>query len=82
MNTRKETFDRLPRSTWEQLIDEWIYNELDRHILRRHIFDGITFDRLTEEINRQEHRLELLQVKRRFYKATDKLLNKVELDIN
>lgn len=73
MCTRKRILDSRPRSEWERLIDEWIYDELDRRILRRYLLDGITFDKLTEEINQNEHRLETLQIKRRFYKASDRL---------
>lgn len=75
MCTRREILNRLPRSEWEKLIDEWIYNELDRHILKRYLLDGITFDQLTEEINQDKHRLEILQVKRRLYKASDRLFS-------
>lgn len=75
MCTRREILNRLPRSEWEKLIDEWIYNELDRHILKRYLLDGITFDQLTEEINQNKHRLEILQVKRRLYKASDRLFS-------
>lgn len=77
MCTRKQILDSRPRSEWERLIDEWIYDELDRRILRRYLFDGITFDKLTEEIqlNRQ---IEVDMVRRRFHKAFERLLNYVE----
>lgn len=39
----------LPRSEWERLIDEWIFSERDRRILKRRLLDGITFERLAEE---------------------------------
>lgn len=41
----------LPRSAWERLIDEWIFNERDRRILKRRLLDGITFERLAEEFD-------------------------------
>ena len=77
MCTRKQILDSRPRSEWERLIDEWIYDELDRRILRRYLFDGITFDKLTEEIqlNRQ---IEVDMVRRRFHRAFERLLNYVE----
>ena len=77
MCTRKQILDSRPRSEWERLIDEWIYDELDRRILRRYLFDGITFDKLTEEIqlNRQ---IEVDMVRRRFHKAFERLLNYAE----
>ena len=77
MCTRRQILDSRPRSEWERLIDEWIYDELDRMILRRYLFDGITFDKLTEEIqlNRQ---IEVDMVRRRFRKAFERLLNYAE----
>lgn len=73
MLTRREMLDSKPRSEWEQLIDEWIYNELDRHILKRKLLDGITFEKLVEEINEPFYTLEIDQVKRRFYRAEERL---------
>lgn len=77
MCTRKQILDSRPRSEWERLIDEWIYDELDRRILRRYLFDGITFDKHTEEIqlNRQ---IEVDMVRRRFHRAFERLLNYAE----
>ena len=77
MCTRKQILDSRPRSEWERLIDEWIYDELDRRILRRYLFDGITFEKLTEEIqlNRQ---IEVDMVRRRFHRAFERLLNYAE----
>lgn len=33
------------------LIDEWIFSERDRLILKRRLIDGITFERLAEEFD-------------------------------
>lgn len=33
------------------LIDEWIFSERDRLILKRRMIDGITFERLAEEFD-------------------------------
>lgn len=73
MLTRREILDSRPRSEWERLIDEWIYNELDRHILKRKLLDGLTFEKIVEEINIPHYTLELDQVKRRFYRAEVRL---------
>lgn len=35
----------LPRSEWEYLIDEWIFSERDRQILKRRLLDGICCNR-------------------------------------
>lgn len=41
------------------LIDEWIFNERDRAILKRRLIDGITFEGLAKEFD-----LSVVQVKR------------------
>ena len=42
----------LPKSELDALIEQWIIGknaERDRAILRRRLFDGITFEKLSEE---------------------------------
>jgi hypothetical protein len=39
----------LPRSAWETLIDEWIFSERDRAMLKRNLLDGRTYEQLSEE---------------------------------
>ena len=73
MCTRKDILDRFLRPDWERMIDEWIYDELDRYILKRKLLDGLTFEKLVEEINVPTYTLELDQVKRRFYRAEERL---------
>lgn len=58
----------LPRSEWERLIDEWIFNEKHRAILKRRLLDGITFEKLAEEFDMSER-----QIKTIVYKAQNKL---------
>jgi len=41
----------VSRSEWEHIIDEWIFSERDRKILKRRLLDGITFERLAEEFD-------------------------------
>lgn len=45
-----ELFDK-PRSEWERTIDEWVFNERSRQILKRRLLDGITLERLAEEFD-------------------------------
>lgn len=45
-----ELFDK-PRSEWERLIDEWVFNERNRKILKRRLLDGITLERVAEEFD-------------------------------
>ena len=41
----------IPRSEWETAIDEWIFCERDRSILKRRLLDGKTFEQLAEEFD-------------------------------
>ena len=41
----------LPGSEVEKLIDEWIWSERDRKILKRRLLDGVIYERLAEEFD-------------------------------
>jgi DNA-directed RNA polymerase specialized sigma24 family protein len=41
----------IPVSEIEYLINEWIYSERDRQILKRRLIDGITYERIAEEFD-------------------------------
>lgn len=58
----------LSRSEVEHLIDEWIFNERNRKILKRRLLDGVTYDRLAEEFD-----LSVRQIKNIVYKGENKL---------
>lgn len=58
----------LSRSEVSHLIDEWIFNERDRAILKRRLLDGITYERLAEEFD-----LSVRQTKNIVYKSQEKL---------
>lgn len=62
----------LPRSEWEKLIDQWIFKERDRAIVKRRLLDGICFEPLAEEFDMSDR-----QVKTIVYKATQKLLKHI-----
>lgn len=47
----------LSRSQWETLIDEWIFNERDRKILKRRYLDNITYEALAEEFDLSTQRV-------------------------
>jgi hypothetical protein len=66
-----ESFN-IPRSEWERLIDEWIFNERDRAILKRRLLDGICFEPLAEEFD-----MSVRQIKNIVYKEQDRLFTKV-----
>ena len=62
----------IPRSQVEFLIDEWIFSERDRRILKRRLLDGVCFEPLAEEFN-----LSVRYVKTIVYKGEDKLFSKL-----
>lgn len=49
----------LSVSEVEHLIDEWVFSERDRAILKRRLIDGITFERLATEFE-----MSVIQIKR------------------
>lgn len=65
----KITNEDLSRSQWENLIDQWIFKERDRAILKRRLLDGICYEPLAEEFD-----LSVQQVKNIVYKATERLI--------
>jgi len=58
----------LPRGYWEKLIDEWIFSERDRKLLKRRLLDGIKFEDLAEEFD-----MSVRQVKAIIYKQSERL---------
>lgn len=66
-----EKFD-ISRSEWERLIDEWIFNERDRKILKRRLLDGICYEPLAEEFD-----MSVTHIKNIVYKAQNKLFSKL-----
>lgn len=64
--------DDLSRSDWERLIDEWIFNERDRQILKRRLLDGLTYDQLAEEFP-----LSVRQLKNIVYRCQERLFKHI-----
>ena len=65
MNRR---FEGYSRSTVSAAIDEWIFNERDRAILKRRLLDGICYESLAEEFG-----LSVDRIKQIVYKSEAKL---------
>ena len=63
----------LSRTEWEKLIDEWIFNERDRAILKRRLLDGLTFEQLASEFNYSTQ-----NIQRIIYKGTARLFKKIK----
>lgn len=58
----------VSRSDLSQIIDEWIFNERNRKILKRRLLDGLTYERLAEEFD-----LSVQQTKNIVYKCQNTL---------
>lgn len=58
----------MSRSEWEHLIDEWIFNERDRKLLKRRLLDGICYEPLAYEFD-----MSTTQIKSIIYKLQKKL---------
>lgn len=63
----------LSRSEISALIDEWIFKERDRQILKRRLLDGIYYESLAEEFD-----LSVRQVKNIVYKSEIKIFKHVK----
>lgn len=59
---------KISTSELSYLIDEWIFNERNRKIVKRKMIDGITFEKLAEEFD-----LSVQQVKSIVYKSQAQL---------
>ena len=69
---KRKSPSELSRSEWEHLIDEWIFSERDRNILKRRLLDGICFEPLAEEFD-----LSVRQTKNIVYRCEDKLFRHI-----
>lgn len=56
------------RSQMISIIDEWIFNERNRNIIKRRLLDGITYEALAEEFD-----LSVQQIKNIVYRCQDML---------
>lgn len=62
------SFQNYSRSTISAAIDEWIFNERDRAILKRRLLDGICYEPLAEEFD-----LSVDRIKQIVYKSQERL---------
>ena len=67
-----ENFD-ISRSEWENLIDEWIFDELHRKMLKRNLLDGRTYEQIAEQFGMSSR-----QVARLIPKLQDKLFKRIK----
>lgn len=63
----------ISTSQLSNLIDEWIFSERDRAILKRKLIDGICYEPLAEEFE-----LSVRQIKNIVYKSEEKLFKHIK----
>ena len=69
--TNEELFSKS-RSEWERLINEWIFIQRDREILKRRLLDGSTHEKIAEEFDMSDR-----QIRAIVKKSVEKLSMKV-----
>lgn len=62
----------LSYSEFSRLIDEWIFSERDREILKRRLLDGISYNQLADQFE-----LSVRQIKNIVYKGEDRLFKHI-----
>jgi len=62
----------ISRKEAEEIIDNWIFSERNRKILKRRLLDGLTYEALAEESE-----LSVRQVKAIVYRGTDIISDKI-----
>ena len=65
-------YKKITRPEMERLIDDWIFHERNRKIVKRKLLDGLTFEEVSVEFE-----LSVRQVKNIVYKALDILCVKM-----
>lgn len=63
----------MSRSEIEAVIDEWIFDERARAILKRRLLDGVCFEPLAEQFN-----LSVQQTKNIIYKSQETLFKHIK----
>lgn len=67
-----ENYD-LPRSKWEKLIDDWIFNSVHRQMLKDRLLDGVCFEALAEKYG-----YSVQHTKSIIYKSMEKLIKHIK----
>lgn len=68
-----KVFEDVSRSELSTLIDEWVFKERDRAIVKRRLLDGICYEPLAEEFD-----LSVRQVKNIVYRCENKIFSKMK----
>lgn len=63
----------ISRSELSNLIDEWVFKERDRAIIKRRLLDGICFEPLADEFD-----LSVRQVKNIVYRSQLRIFSRIK----
>ena len=69
---KMESYD-ISRSEWENYIDEWVFSERDRAMLKRNLLDGRTYEQIAEQFD-----MSTRQVARLIPKLQEKLFKRIK----
>lgn len=72
MSKAEIDLSRKSCSQWNELINEWIYNELHREILRDRLLNGFTYEHIAELYSMSDR-----QIKRICYNGINQLLKHI-----
>lgn len=64
----------LPRSEWERMINEWIFSERDRKIIKHALLDGYSYEQIA-----YLHGMSTRQIARIVTKLQEKLLKHIQM---
>ena len=70
---QKKMIDNVTTGEVSKAIDDWIFNERNRKILKRRLIDGICFEPLAEEFD-----LSVRQIQSIVYKGEDIIFSHLE----
>lgn len=64
----------IPRTTLENLIEEYLYTEKEKTFFREKVFDDLTFEEIAEK-----HFISVQRAKEIVYGSRDKIINAYEM---
>ena len=50
MYRNNDIIDSRSREYWENVIFQWVHDELARKILEKHLLDGLSYERIAEDL--------------------------------
>lgn len=63
MRKIKDSFNHLPSSEINRLIDEWIHDRRNREVLRLALLDNLTYEEISEEVSLSTQQVKSITIK-------------------